>query len=132
MVFFNPIFFVSHYLYFTLNLGVYAVFKRYPNFPHPPPPPSLILLLTHHPFLVHLPSPTHSGLEFIYAQSLDSMKGLLIGLFYLIFGAFNAVETTIFKYLEPKIMWFYGAVLIICVLGLLVYIATGRDLLSES
>ena len=50
------------------------------------------------------------------------MKGLLIGLFYFIFGAFNAVGTTIFKYLEPKIMWFYGAVLIICVLGLLVYI----------
>lgn len=48
------------------------------------------------------------------------MKGLLIGLFYFIFGVFNVIGTTIFKYLAEN-MWFYYTVLMVCSVGLLVY-----------
>lgn len=36
------------------------------------------------------------GLEFIYAQSPESMKGLLTGLYYFIIGAFSGVGSLIF------------------------------------
>ena len=38
----------------------------------------------------------HAGLEFIYAQSPNNMKGLQIGIFYLIFGIFSAIGSTIY------------------------------------
>ena len=63
-----------------------------------------------------------TGLEFIYAQSPESMKGLLTGLFYFIFGVFSAVGTTIFKTMLPyNVLWSYGAVLMICGPGVVVY-----------
>ena len=37
------------------------------------------------------------GLEFIYAQSPESMKGLLTGLFYFAFGFFSEVAVLIFS-----------------------------------
>ena len=36
------------------------------------------------------------GLEFIYAQSPNNMKGLQTGMFYLIFGIFSAIGSTIY------------------------------------
>ena len=85
-----------------------------------------MLGLNHYNFIYYF-----AGLEFIYAQSPDSMKGLLIGLFYFIFGAFNAVGTGLFwklsatkssssseHYANP---WFYYATLMICAVGLVLY-----------
>ena len=43
-----------------------------------------------------------TALEFIYAQSPESMKGLLTGMFYLIFGAFSAGGALIFYFLLFK------------------------------
>lgn len=49
------------------------------------------------------------------------MKGLLTGLFYFIFGVFNVVGNTIFKYLAEE-MWFYYTILMTCFVGLVVYL----------
>lgn len=67
------------------------------------------------------------------------MKGLLTGLFYFIFGAFNAVGTGLFRELtsnksntddlftppqcsrSPVHAWFYYITLMICGVGLIVY-----------
>ena len=63
-------------------------------------------------------------MEFIYAQSPDSMKGLMTGLFYSIFGIFAGIGTVIYWVLiekMKKILIFYGVVSGICLIGLVVY-----------
>ena len=51
------------------------------------------------------------------------MKGLLTGLFYFIFGAFNGVGAAIFYATLSRSMWyFYITVLTVAVTGLLIYI----------
>ena len=68
------------------------------------------------------------GLEFIYAQSPESMKGLLTGLFYCIFGIFSGVAVLVF-YKFPKstlngtntILWFYVIFTVIGSLGFVAY-----------
>ena len=42
-----------------------------------------------------LPECCITGLEFIYAQSPNNMKGLQTGMFYLIYGVFSAFGSTI-------------------------------------
>ena len=44
---------------------------------------------------------THAVLEFIYAQSPESMKGFLTGLFYFIYGLSNISSSVVF-YKYPK------------------------------
>ena len=70
-----------------------------------------------------------AGLEFIYAQSPNSMKGLQIGMFYLIYGIFSAVGSTIYfgyRYLksgtEPDWSVFCLILVILGVVGLVIYI----------
>lgn len=68
------------------------------------------------------------GLEFIYAQSPESMKGLLTGLFYCVFGIFSGVAVLVF-YKFPKstlngtntILWFYVIFTVIGSLGFVGY-----------
>ena len=72
------------------------------------------------------PSLTNVALEFIYAQSPESMKSLLVGLFYSIFGIFSGVGTTICSIFcivteNHCIHWFYCTLLAICGAGLVVY-----------
>lgn len=68
-------------------------------------------------------------LEFIYAQSPDTMKGLLIGIVYLLIGVWEVTigvsvpqisEENCPARLSP-ILWFYVAISIVSVLGLLFY-----------
>lgn len=68
------------------------------------------------------------GLEFIYAQSPDSMKGLITGLFYFAFGLFNGGGIT-FVLLYPigdtggmdTILWFYVIFIVVSVIGFVLY-----------
>ena len=80
---------------------------------------------------VKLLLPPHNstlGLEFIYAQSPESMKGLLTGLFYCVFGIFSGVAVLVF-YKFPKstlngtntILWFYVIFTVIGLLGFVAY-----------
>ena len=43
-----------------------------------------------------------SGLEFIYAQSPEQMKGVLTGLFYLVFGLFSGAACLFFFFYPVK------------------------------
>lgn len=44
-----------------------------------------------------------AGLEFIYAQSPEQMKGFLTGLFYLVFGLFSGAASLFFYYYPVRI-----------------------------
>ena len=73
----------------------------------------------------------HSGLEFIYAQSPEHMKGLLTGIFYFIVGICNAGAALLFSHfplisnLTSKridcILWYYVGYAITAVLGFVTY-----------
>ena len=68
-----------------------------------------------------------TGLEFIYAQSPEQMKGLLTGLFYLVFGLFSGAASLVFLY-YPKynhfhnFVWYFTIYSVIGGIGLLMYI----------
>ncbi len=67
-----------------------------------------------------------AGLEFIYAQAPEPMKGLLTGLFYFMFGVFGGISNILFYLFptqedNPFTLWFYVLLLIFAALGLLVY-----------
>ena len=62
------------------------------------------------------------GLEFIYAQSPDSMKGLLTGLFYFVFGVFAAVGITIFFKLNSSVVHLFYTILSVSMVGFLLYV----------
>jgi len=68
------------------------------------------------------------GLEFISAQAPDSMKGLLIGLFYCIFGVFSSVGIAIYYKLyhqgkkNSELHNFFYVMLAISLVGTIVYI----------
>ncbi len=66
------------------------------------------------------------GLEFITAQSPDSMKGLLIGLFYCIFGIFSSVGIVIYYELydahNANLGNFFYVMLAISIVGVAVYV----------
>lgn len=71
------------------------------------------------------------GLEFIYAQSPESMKGLLIGLFYFVFGLCSgSVSFFFYRYLPTSdklhpvldsILWYYVMYAIVALLGFVAY-----------
>ena len=48
------------------------------------------------------------GLEFIYAQSPEQMKGFLSGLFYLVFGLFSGAATLFFHFYPIMIDHFHN------------------------
>ena len=71
----------------------------------------------------------HTGLEFIYAQAPESMKGLLIGLLYFNFGVWTGA-TAFFFYHYPKgpssahtdsILWYYVMYAVVACLGFVAY-----------
>ena len=71
-----------------------------------------------------------TGLEFIYAQSPNNMKGLQTGMFYLIFGIFSGIGSTLYfginlhdrdGKLAPKLCLI---LVVIGIVGLAVYIVT--------
>ncbi len=73
-----------------------------------------------------------TGLEFIYAQAPEPMKGLLTGLFYFMFGVFSGISNIIFYFFpfdvnnshdikQDFVFWYYILLLIVAALGLLVY-----------
>ena len=71
----------------------------------------------------------HAGLEFIYAQAPESMKGLLIGLLYFNLGLWNG-GTAYFFYQYPigpssiytdSILWYYVMYAIVAFLGFVAY-----------
>ena len=64
--------------------------------------------------------PIHLGLEFIYAQSPDSMKGLLTGLFYFIFGGFSGLGATVYLLIRSDVI-FYSIVIAVAAVGLFLY-----------
>ena len=80
-------------------------------------------------YLVNLSS---KGLEFIYAQSPNNMKGLQMGMFYLIYGIFSAVGSSL--YYGSLVHWnsdrkwsiFCFILLSIGSVGLVVYIVAAR------
>lgn len=64
------------------------------------------------------------GLEFIYAQSPNSMKGMLSGLLYLALGIFSGIGSVVFyKYpITPyTLAWFYFIFVIIGSVGFVMY-----------
>ena len=72
------------------------------------------------------------GLEFIFAQAPEQMKGLLTGLFYFMFGLCDAISSTFFyRYpTDPTSnnginfrLWFYVTSTVIALFGLLIYTA---------
>ncbi|CAI8051365.1 Protein NRT1/ PTR FAMILY 3.1 [Geodia barretti] len=69
-----------------------------------------------------------SALEFIYAQSPESMKGMLTGLFYFTLGIFSGGSTVLFYlYLRPSSnTWnyanYYWILLAFSVMGLVAYV----------
>jgi len=75
-----------------------------------------------------------TALQFIYAQSPENMKGLLIGIFYFIFGLFSGGGALIFHWYPPNenclegttncILWYYVIIAIIGLLGFVVYLTT--------
>lgn len=48
------------------------------------------------------------GLEFIYAQSPEQMKGFLTGLFYLVFGIFSGAAALFFRFYPITFNHFYN------------------------
>ena len=44
----------------------------------------------------HIPTNSHTVLEFIYAQSPESMKGLLTGLYYFFLGLTSIVSSAMY------------------------------------
>lgn len=71
----------------------------------------------------------YAGVEFIYAQSPETMKGLLTGLLYLAYGVFRGVGVVFFhfySYLDwtrgYAIMYFYVAFTVIATLGFVAYV----------
>ena len=70
------------------------------------------------------------ALQFIYAQSPENMKGLLIGLFYFIIGLFNGGGTLLFHWYPLHenldginyILWYYIILTIIGMLGFVAYL----------
>jgi len=74
------------------------------------------------------------ALQFIYAQSPENMKGLLIGIFYFIFGLFSGGGALIFHWYPSNenclegttncILWYYVIIAIIGLLGFVVYLTT--------
>ena len=72
---------------------------------------------------------SHTGLEFIYAQAPESMKGLLIGLLFFNFGVWNGATAFFFNQ-YPKgpssvqtnsILWYYIMYAIVASLGFVAY-----------
>ena len=72
-------------------------------------------------------------LEFIYAQSPDNMKGLLIGCYYFLIGVWSAVATVIYFSLKAQlqqhhhdkkdttIQWYYISFSVVSITGLLLF-----------
>ena len=77
--------------------------------------------------------PSLPGLEFIYAQAPEQMKGLITGLFYFMFGIFGGIGSIVFYFFPPSeshhhghkrvnyTLWFYVIFTAVAILGLLVY-----------
>ena len=84
--------------------------------------------------------PFNTGLEFIYAQSPESMKGLLTGLFYCVFGISSGGGILVYYFFTQKhskyenvyaaiqdvkginfVLWYYVILAVIAVLGFVVY-----------
>lgn len=67
-------------------------------------------------------------LEFIYAQSPEQMKGLLTGLFYLIFGLFSGSATLFFLYYPANsnhlhtFVWYFTMYSVVGCIGFLMYV----------
>ena len=64
-------------------------------------------------------------LEFVYAQSPESMKGILTGLLYFILGIFSGGSTTafyIFSESSANYEYFYTILLVFTTLGFIEYV----------
>ena len=65
------------------------------------------------------------ALEFVYAQAPESMKGMLTGLLYFIFGIFSGGSTTTFYFfikVSDTYMYYYFILLVFAVLGFVSYV----------
>ena len=72
------------------------------------------------------------ALEFIYAQSPENMKGLMTGLFYLIFGVFSGLSSALFYSREQwrdgdyhhinDVLWYHVILASVALVGFVVYI----------
>ena len=63
-------------------------------------------------------------MEFVYAQSPESMKGMLTGLFYFIYSIFTGGSTTLFYFFidaSTAYSYYYIMLLVLAVLGLVAY-----------
>ena len=91
--------------------------------------------MTSHSQLSSLPT----VLEFICAQSPHTMRGLLVGLFYLIYGIFNGVAALIillfaktfesYKLTHHPLScgsWFYFTTAVIALVGVVIYFFISR------
>ena len=69
-----------------------------------------------------------AGLEFIYAQSPEQMKGFLTGLFYLVFGLFSGAASVFFLCYPNKFthfhnfVWYFTIYTVIGCIGWLMYV----------
>lgn len=71
-----------------------------------------------------------TGLEFIYAQAPEEMKGLLTGLFYFVFGICEAISSVSIYFFTTDVirtngvnyvLWFYVTFIVVALLGLVIY-----------
>ena len=70
-------------------------------------------------------TPHFPALEFVYAQSPESMKGMLTGLYYFIIGLFGAGSTFSFYFFiksTTPFEYYYLILLVFAVLGFVSYV----------
>ena len=64
-------------------------------------------------------------LEFIYAQSPDNMKGLLIGCHYFLIGLWSTVAAIVIHFINSTsqvvIMWYYVTLVVVSCVGLILF-----------